>query len=270
MHSVCILIYVFIQLPMYTRYIWTGSTRWLSAIRGAPEDDDRVNSEIHFEAVIERVWICTWRPRWSEHRDALGGRDLASLEMHLESQIQWTHRCTWRPWLSEFGDAIGDRDWVNSEMHWEAVIEWVWRCTWRPRSSELRDALGGRDWASLEMQLETEIEWTQRYTPRPWSSEFGDPPVAGYDRARLEKYLEVVDLKVVDLEAVNGRRARCWDSIHQLVNSKLWEWDEVTLLLKLLWRTGWWRSIGREVCRWLKLHSGVNSKSREWKDDRQS
>jgi hypothetical protein len=44
-------------------------------------------------------------------------------------------------------------------MHWEAVIERVWRCTWRPRSSELRDAL------------------------------------SGYDRARLEEYLEAVDLE---------------------------------------------------------------------------
>jgi hypothetical protein len=45
-------------------------------------------------------------------------------------------------------------------------------------------------------------------------SEFGYALVAGYDRARLEEYLEVVDLEAVDLEAVDleavdGRRARC-------------------------------------------------------------
>jgi len=51
------------------------------------------------------------------------------------------------------------------------------------------------------------------------------------------------------------------DSIHQLVNSQPWECDKVTLPLKLLWRTGWWQSIGREVRRKLKIHSGVNSKS---------
>ena len=46
-----------------------------------------MNSEMHleavieriwrctFEAVIKRVWRCTWRPRSSELRDALGGRD---------------------------------------------------------------------------------------------------------------------------------------------------------------------------------------------------
>jgi len=47
-----------------------------------------VNSEMHFEAVIERVWRCNWRPRLSELRDTLGGRDRASLEMHLEAEIE--------------------------------------------------------------------------------------------------------------------------------------------------------------------------------------
>jgi len=47
-----------------------------------------VNSEMHWEAVIERVWTCTWRPRWCERRDALGGRDRASLDMHLEPEIE--------------------------------------------------------------------------------------------------------------------------------------------------------------------------------------
>jgi hypothetical protein len=55
-----------------------------------------VNSEMHFQAVIEQVWRCNWRPRSSELRAALG-----------------------------------DRDRVNSEMHSEAVTERVWRCTCR-------------------------------------------------------------------------------------------------------------------------------------------
>jgi len=62
-------------------------------------------------------------------------------------------------------------------------------------------------------------------------------------------------------DAVGGSRwTACRDSIHQLVNSQLWECDKVTLPLKLLWRTGWWGSISREVHRKLKLHSQVNSK----------
>jgi len=54
---------------------------------------------MHLEAVIERVWRCTWRPSSSEFGDALGGRDLVNLEI-----------------------ALGGRDLVNSEMHLEAVI----------------------------------------------------------------------------------------------------------------------------------------------------
>ena len=67
-----------------------------------------MNSGMHLEAVFEQVWRCTWRPRLSELRDALGGRNQASLEMHLEAEIK-----------------------LNSELHLDAVIERVWRCTWR-------------------------------------------------------------------------------------------------------------------------------------------
>ena len=44
MHSVCILIYESILLQIYSQYIWTGCRRGLRAIRGAPENDDSVNS----------------------------------------------------------------------------------------------------------------------------------------------------------------------------------------------------------------------------------
>jgi len=43
---------------------------------------------MHFEAVIEHVWRCNWRPGLSELRDTLGGRDRASLERHLEAEIE--------------------------------------------------------------------------------------------------------------------------------------------------------------------------------------
>jgi len=57
-------------------------------------DVDRVNSEMHLEAVIERLWICSWRLRSCKLRDALGGRDWASLDLHFETEIEWTQRCT--------------------------------------------------------------------------------------------------------------------------------------------------------------------------------
>jgi len=68
---------------------------------------DRSSLEMHWEAVIERVWRCTWRPRWSELRDALGGRDRASLEMHWEAVPERVWRCTCRLWSSEIGGVLG-------------------------------------------------------------------------------------------------------------------------------------------------------------------
>ena len=56
-----------------------------------------MNSEMHLEAVIERVWRCTLRPRSSELRYAFGGLDRASLEMHLEAVIERVWRSTRRP-----------------------------------------------------------------------------------------------------------------------------------------------------------------------------
>ena len=56
-----------------------------------------MNSEMHLEAVIERVWRCTWRPGLSELRDAFGGRDRVNSEVHLEAVIERVWRCTERP-----------------------------------------------------------------------------------------------------------------------------------------------------------------------------
>jgi len=78
--------------------------------------------------VTKQVWRCTWRPRSSELRDALGGQDRVNSEIHLEAVIVRT----WRPESSEFGDTLGGCVRASLEMHLEAVTERVWRCTWRP------------------------------------------------------------------------------------------------------------------------------------------
>ena len=71
----------------------TSVTPLIERVWDALRDRYWVNSEMHLEAVIERVWRCTWRLRSSELRDALGGRDWVSLEMHLEAMLVRT----WRP-----------------------------------------------------------------------------------------------------------------------------------------------------------------------------
>jgi hypothetical protein len=78
-----------------------------------------VNSEMHLEAMIERVWRCNWKPRLSKLRDALGGRDGASFEIDLEAVIVRT----WRPYSSEFRHALGGHDRASLEIHLEAEIE---------------------------------------------------------------------------------------------------------------------------------------------------
>jgi len=70
-----------------------------------------VNSEMHMEAVIERVWRCTWRPSSSE----FGGSSHLGVKIHLEAVIERVWRCTWRPSSCE----LVARDRANVE----AVIE---------------------------------------------------------------------------------------------------------------------------------------------------
>ena len=95
--------YLYSYLSTQGRHIWTGSTRRLSAIEGAPEDDDQVNSLRHPEAMIERLWRCNRRPRLSELRDAPGGHARAGWEMHFEAVIE------------RVGYAIGGHDRANLE-----------------------------------------------------------------------------------------------------------------------------------------------------------
>jgi len=73
--------------------------------------------------------------------------------------------------------------------------------------------------------------------------------LGGPDRARLNEYLGAVD----------GRRARCRDSIHHIVDSQRWECDNVILPLSSHGELADGGRPCREVRRKLKLHSGVNS-----------
>jgi len=79
-----------------------------------------VNSEMYLEAVIERVWKCTWRPR-----------DRVNSEIRLEAVIERVWRCTWRPESSELSDALGSRYSACWETPLEAMINQDWRTTRR-------------------------------------------------------------------------------------------------------------------------------------------
>jgi hypothetical protein len=145
MYSVCILTYVSMYLYSYP------STHGISGL-------DAGGTGVLFEGrqkmTIERTQKYTTRPRSSKFGDALGSQGQVNSEMHFEAVIEQVWRCNWRLRLSELRDGLGGGDRASLEMHWEAVIERIWRCTGRLRLSELRDALGGRDRASWEEYLE--------------------------------------------------------------------------------------------------------------------
>jgi len=117
----------------------------------------RCSVTLNLEAVIERIWTCTWMSRSSELRDALGGHERANLAMHFETVITRVSWCNWRSWLSEFRDTLRGSDQARLEMQLETNIEWTQRCTWRPWSSKFRDALGGQDWGNSEIHSEAVI-----------------------------------------------------------------------------------------------------------------
>jgi len=191
---------------------------------------------MRLEAVIERVWRYTWSSWSSEVQDALQDGDRARLAMHLHAMPVLTGRQQ----LSEFGDTLGGRDRASLGMHLEAMI--VLPCGLK--SSEFGDAAGGHGCAHLEAV----IERVERCTWRPWLNEWGDA-LGRPDWVRLDGYLEAVD----------GQCAGCWDHIHRFVNSHPWDCDNVKLPLNSHQERADGGRLCREICRKLKLHSGVNS-----------
>jgi len=100
---------------------------------------NHVNLGMYFLDRIKQVRRWTWRPRVSELRDALRGWDSVNLQMNLEAVIRRVWRCTWMP-----GSCTpGCWDWASLEMHWEAGPERVYTCTEGPWSIKIGQELGG-------------------------------------------------------------------------------------------------------------------------------
>ena len=216
--------------------MWRSTGRlWSSELRDTLGGRNRASLKMHLEAVIEQVWWCTWRPTSSNSK------------MHLEAVMERVWRSTWRLCLSEFRDAFGGRDQVTQRCTWRPRTCWTLWCTWRLWLSEIGDAFGGRDGVT------TRCIW------RPWSSEFGDP-LGGHDWGRLRKYMRAVD----------RWRTGCWKSIHPSANLQPWGCDEVTVHLSSYGELAGGGQSCKEAHRKLKLHSGVNSWSWEWREARQS
>jgi len=59
---------------------------------------NRVLIERYFEAVIKRVWRCTWRPTSSELGNGLGANNHVRLEMYLENMRNQARVSSWWKW----------------------------------------------------------------------------------------------------------------------------------------------------------------------------
>jgi len=99
--------------------IWNWTDPFLRSKPGplAGYPDPLLSVGVNLEAMMVR----TWRVESCEFRDTLGGCDRASLEMHFDAMIERVWRFTWRLWSSEFGDALGGNDRAGLEEYYEAV-----------------------------------------------------------------------------------------------------------------------------------------------------
>jgi len=73
--------------------------------------------KLYLEGVTTGIGRCTCRLSPTTLREALGGRNWASVETHVEAKINWNQRST------------GSRNWVHSDIHLEAMIDHDWRST---------------------------------------------------------------------------------------------------------------------------------------------
>ena len=96
------------SLPLYLRTPavapWRCTWRPWSSVFGAALGDRE----------MEWTQRCTCRPWLSEFGDALGGRDRVNSEMHLEAVIERVRRYTWRPWSIKIGGVLGG-GWSGSD-----------------------------------------------------------------------------------------------------------------------------------------------------------
>jgi len=95
-----------LEMHLETKIEWTQRCTWRP---GSSEFGDALG-----DREIEWTQRCTWRPWLSEFGDALGGRDRVNSEMHLEAVIERVGRYTWRPWSNKIGGVLGG-GWSGSD-----------------------------------------------------------------------------------------------------------------------------------------------------------
>ena len=110
--------------------------------------------EVQLKMTIWWTERYTPRPSPSVLGDALAGREVVNSQMHSDNVIERLWSYSWRTWLRQFEDAYVGHD----HTILATVIIPVWRYSWLPWYSKVRDTLRGCDQASVELHLETKIE----------------------------------------------------------------------------------------------------------------
>jgi len=80
-----------------------------------------MNFKIDLETVIQRVLWCSWRTRWSELTDILGGHGWVCLETLFKAVIKHVWRYTWTPWLRK----VGGHELTSYKIQMEEMIKWI-------------------------------------------------------------------------------------------------------------------------------------------------
>jgi len=79
------------------------TTLWSWEFKDAHEGDGRTTFAMRFQPAIEWTRRCTWRPLCCEVRHSFGRCDWVNSDMHLEAVIKRVYRHTWRSWSWELG-----------------------------------------------------------------------------------------------------------------------------------------------------------------------
>ena len=156
------------------------------------EAEIKLIPEMHLEAVIERIWRSTWRPR------------CCHWEMHLEATIERVWRWIWRLRSSNSEILLEAEIKLNCKMHLEALIERVWRWIRRPRSSNSEIHLEAEMQLNSKMHFEVVIKRVCRCTWRPSLIRIGG--VLGGSRSGGGRS--------------GGRCDGSWDSLHWLTRDR--------------------------------------------------
>jgi len=99
----------------------------------------------------------------SEFADEVGDHNGVNSKMHWAAMIERVWTCTWSLWANKDAAAHGGYNRVNIEMHSKALIETIWRCSCWLRSSEIGGEPAGGWSSGRRLWWRCEGSWCSLY-----------------------------------------------------------------------------------------------------------